>query len=142
MTYRVVIRLLAATALAACTQGPEGGGQRLGAPATTPATDKALAAAHSQPARPCIRNLTDRQVDFTLESDGRLRQYSLHGGEALRFRDAGAALVRFTSVAGHAPGPLLRSRSYLIDLEHGAGCTAVFRLDTAGTLDLFQRAAP
>ena len=141
MTMRAFTSLLTAALLTACTQGPEGRSQRLAEPASTPATDRALATTTAEPARPCIRNLTDRQVDFTMESDGQIRQHSLHAGDAVRFRDAGEALLRFTSTAAAGQGPLLRSRSYLVGLEHGAGCTIVFRLDSAGTLDLFQRQA-
>ena len=128
---------LAAAALTGCAQGPEGRGQRLPAPDATPATDQALAGAGQPDRTPCILNRAGRPVEFTLESDGELRRYALHDEEAIRFRDAGKALVRFASAAD-VPAPHLKSRFYLVDLDRGsAGCRYVFRLDPSGGIDLF-----
>ncbi len=129
--------IVMAAAMAACTQGPEGRMQRVPEPDSTPATDQALAAAAGGTSAACMRNLSGQFVEFTLESDGELRHYALHDGEEIRFRDAGRALVRFTSVAD-IPDQHLRSRFYLLDLDHGSrGCSFVFRLDTDGGIDLF-----
>lgn len=128
---------LAAAALAACTQGPEGRGRRVPIPDTTPATEQALAGTVHPDRAPCILNRAGLPVEFTLESDGKVRRYTLHDDEAIRFRDSGKALVRFASAAD-VPAPHLRSRFYLLDLDRSStGCRYVFRLDASGGVDLF-----
>ena len=120
----------------ACSQGPEGRDRRLPTPAETPATEAALAIGAQARQVPCIRNLTDRQVGFTIESNGSARGYGLHPGEALHFRDSGNAMVRFTST-DEVPTQRVRSRLYLIALQPGRSCRHVFRLKSSGGIDLF-----
>ena len=119
-----------------CSQGPEGRDRPLPTPEETPATEAALANGMRARQVSCIRNLTDRQAGFTIESHGSARDYSLHPGEALHFRDSGNAMVRFTST-DELPSPNVKSRLYLIALQPGRSCRHVFRLTSTGGIDLF-----
>ena len=126
--------LLILLALAGCSRGPEGRGNRLGAPEAVPAT--ARAAATPVPMEViCIRNRSGREVDFDIESNGGVRNHVLHDGEALHFRGGGEGLIRFTSVSD--PPIRMRSRFYLIGFTSGAECRHVFRLDADGGVDLY-----